>query len=157
MLSARAIDWYQVCGNHTGWIRTASPDMKINPPLPINRRRIEPKTGTALTIKKGQILRIIDVEGEQVSDQYCFAQNFLEECLSAGHTTDYNSNLFLSTGDILYSNRSNPMFTIVQDTVEGYDHIMLYAPCSQAMYEINYGVTEIHPNCLDNPANNLSQ
>jgi len=120
---------------------------------PEKRFRIEPQTGVSFTIKQGQIIRIIDVEGEQVADLYCFAKDEIEENLSSGHTTDYNGKLFLSTGDTLYSNRSNPMFTIVADQVG--KHIMLYAPCSQVMFEKSYGVTEAHPNCLDNLVNIL--
>jgi hypothetical protein len=120
---------------------------------PEKRFRIEPQTGAAFTIKHGQKIRIIDVEGEQVADLYCFEKEEIEEKLSSGHTTDYNNKLFLSKGDILYSNRSNPMFTIVADKVG--KHIMLYAPCSQVMFEKSYGVTEAHPNCLDNLVNNL--
>ncbi len=110
--------------------------------------RIKPQSGTAFTIKQGQIIRVIDVEGEQVADLFCFAKDDVEEVLSSGHTTDYNGKLFLSTGDILYSNRSNPMFTITADHVGR--HIMLYAPCSQAMFEKSYSVVEVHPNCLNN-------
>ena len=115
---------------------------------PITHFQISPQTGTAFTIKRGQIVRIIDVEGEQVSDLFCFSQDKLDETLSSGHTTDYNGKLFLSKGDILYSNHSNPMFSIVADKVG--KHIMLYAPCSQVMFEKSYGVTEPHPNCLNN-------
>ena len=128
--------------------------MKINDSsIPIRRFRIDPQTGAAFTIKQGQIIRIIDVEGEQVSDLFCFAKDEIKECLSSGHTTDYNSKLFLSKGDILYSNQSNPMFTIVADQVG--NHIMLYAPCSQEMFVKSYGITEAHPNCLDNLVTNL--
>lgn len=119
----------------------------------IRRLRIEPQTGAAFTIKGGQTLRIIDVEGEQVADLFCFAKDDMEEYLSSGHTTDYNGKLFLSTGEILYSNRSNKMFSIVADQVGR--HIMLYSPCSQAMFEKTYALSELHPNCLDNLVTNL--
>jgi len=120
---------------------------------PIKRFHIIPQSGTAFTIKQGQIIRIIDVEGEQVSDLFCFAKDELEEHLSSGHTIDYNGKLFLSNGDTLYSNRSNPMFTIVADQVG--KHIMLYAPCSQEMFAKSCGITEAHPNCFDNLVTNL--
>jgi uncharacterized protein YcgI (DUF1989 family) len=116
--------------------------------LPIQRFHIDAQSGIAFRVKQGQIIRIIDVEGEQVSDLYCFAESEIEEHLSSGHTTDYNGKLFLSKGDTLYSNQSNAMFTIVADLVG--KHIMLYAPCSQEMFEMSYGVTEAHSNCLDN-------
>ncbi len=123
--------------------------MKTNPPpLPIRQYHITPQSGTAFTIKHGQVIRVIDVEGGQVSDLFCFAEKKRQECLSSGQTTDYNGKLFLSKGDILYSNSSNPMFTIIADQVGG--HIMLYPPCSQKMFEKSYGVTEAHPNCLEN-------
>ncbi len=38
--------------------------MKKNPlPLPVQQYHIAPQSGTAFTIKKGQIIRVIDVEG----------------------------------------------------------------------------------------------
>lgn len=120
---------------------------------PQERIRIKPQTGTAFTLKQGQKIRIIDVEGGQVADLFCFAKDEVEEILSSGHTTDYNSKLFLSEGDILYSNQSNPMFSIVADQVGR--HFMLYAPCSQEMFEKSYGVTEAHPNCLNNLVTSL--
>jgi uncharacterized protein len=122
-------------------------------PNPVKQFRIEPQTGAAFTVARGQTLRIIDVAGEQVADLFCFSDGDIEERLSSGHTTDYNGKLFLSTGDTLYSNRSNPMFTIAADQVGR--HIMLYAPCSQMMFESSYGVTDAHPNCLDNLIHNL--
>lgn len=120
---------------------------------PIKRIHIPPKTGAAFTIKAGQIARIIDVEGGQVADLFCCSKDQNDEILSAGHTTDYNGKLFLSTGDILYSSKSNPMFTFVADQVG--KHFMLYAPCSQEMFVKSYGVQEPHPNCYDNLDSNL--
>ena len=120
---------------------------------PIKQIHIPPKTGTAFTIKAGQIARIIDVDGGQVADLFCCSKDQNDESLSSGHTIDYNGKLFLSTGDILYSSKSNPMFTFVADQVG--KHFMLYAPCSQEMFAKNYGVKEPHPNCFDNLDSNL--
>jgi uncharacterized protein YcgI (DUF1989 family) len=125
---------------------------KITPPTHIH---IEPQSGTAFRVARGQTIRIIDVAGEQVADLICFNADDPNEGLSAGHTTDYNSKLFLSTGDVLYSIRSRPMLTIVTDPVGR--QVMLYAPCSQQMFEKTYGASTPHPNCLDNLAANLSQ
>ncbi|KAA3645087.1 MAG: urea carboxylase-associated family protein [Chloroflexi bacterium] len=122
---------------------------------PAARIHIPAQSGAALVLKQGQSMRVIDVEGEQVSDLLCFAQDDTQEVLSAGHTTDYNEKLFLSTGDVLYSNRSNPMLTIQHDDVGR--HPLLYAPCSQAMFEHSYGAKEPHPNCHDNLLEGLAQ
>ena len=115
---------------------------------PISQYNIASRTGVAFTVNKGQIIRVIDVDGEQVADLVCFARQNAEEYLSSGRSLDYNEKLFLSIGDILYSNRSNPMLTITRDAVGKHD--FLFAPCSQEMFKMIYGATEPHPNCLDN-------
>jgi hypothetical protein len=115
---------------------------------PQKKYHLEAQTGTAFTIQADQIVRVIDVEGEQVSDLVCFASQDTHEFLSSSRTIDYNGKIYLSTGDILYSNLSNPMLTIVEDTLGKHD--FLFAPCSREMFEISYGITKSHPNCLDN-------
>ena len=117
------------------------------------QHHIKPRSGTALTVKKGQIIRVIDVEGEQVSDLVCFALGDMDEYFSSGRTINYNEKIYLSTGDILYSNRSNQMLTILSDKVGKHD--LLFAPCSQEMFGLSYGITEAHPNCLDNLTTHL--
>ena len=117
---------------------------------PVSQHHIAPQTGVAFTVQKGQIIRVIDVDGEQVADLVCFARQDTQEYLSSGRSIDYNETLFLSTGDILYSNRSNPMLAITQDQVGKHD--LLFAPCSQEMFQLTYSATEPHPNCLDNLA-----
>ena len=109
-----------------------------------------PQTGVAFTVQKGQIIRVIDVAGEQVSDLVCFARQDIDEYLSSGRSIDYNEKLFLSTGDILYSNRSSPMLTIMHDPVGKHD--FLFAPCSREMFRLTYEIEGPHPNCLDNLA-----
>ena len=120
---------------------------------PIDQYDIKPQTGVALTAQKGQVIRVIDVEGEQVADLVCFARQNTEEYLSSGRSIDYNEKLFLSNGDILYSNLSNPMLSIIRDSVGKHD--FLFAPCSQEMFQMTYRATEPHPNCLDNLAESL--
>ncbi len=79
----------------------------------MERVRIEPQTGYGLELKQGQILRVIDPEGEQVSDVIAFAAGDKAEKLSSGRSIDYNDTIYLTTGHVLYSNRSRPMFTIL--------------------------------------------
>ena len=121
----------------------------------LNRFTIEARTGSGFELKKGQRLRIIDIEGEQVADLMCFSLSDSEEYLSSGRSTDYNGKLFLSNGDVLYSNRSNPLLRIEKDKVG--KHVFLFAPCSQEMFRISYGIDEPHPNCLANLAESFRQ
>ena len=64
------------------------------------------RSGIAFEVRRGECIRVIDREGHQVSDLICFLLADTREQLSAGRTTDYNGKLFLSTGDVLYSERS---------------------------------------------------
>ena len=76
-------------------------------------QRLDPQTGTAFELLKGQLLRVIDLEGEQVADLVAFARDDKTEWLSSGRSLDYAGTIYLTTGHILYSNRSRSMFTIV--------------------------------------------
>ena len=119
----------------------------------VNSFKIKPRTGSGFELKKGQRLRIIDIEGEQVADLMCFSLRDSKEYLSSGRSIDYNGKLFLSNEDVLYSNRSNPLLTIETDQVG--KHVFLFAPCSQEMFRISYGINEPHPNCLANLTESL--
>lgn len=111
------------------------------------RQIIAPGGGVGLRLARGEQLRIIDIEGGQTGDLMAFSPDGRER-LSNGRSFDYNGKIRLTTGDVLYSDRSNPMLTIVADDVGRHD--FLYAPCSLEMYRIQYGATEYHANCHDN-------
>lgn len=114
---------------------------------------IAPQSGSAFKLRRGQVLRVIDPCGEQVSDLFAFEDGNIERWLSSGRSIDYASKTSLSTGDILYSNDSRPMFTILRDKVGRHDFLL--TPCSQEMFEILYGCKEHHPSCFENLATHL--
>jgi uncharacterized protein YcgI (DUF1989 family) len=114
----------------------------------IDRRRLAPQTGTGLTVRRGQFLRITDPEGEQVSDLISFALGDVGEWLSSGRTIDYANTIYLTVGHTLYSNWSRPMWTIVEDTVGRHDFLL--TPCSPETFTILYGTTGHHPSCFEN-------
>jgi len=118
-------------------------------------QRLEPQTGTAFTLSCGQHLRVIDLEGEQVADLVAFAQADPAEWLSSGRSIDYANRIYLTTGDILYSNRSWPMFTIVVDDVGRHDFLL--TPCSPETFQILYHDHDYHPSCFENLTKNLKQ
>jgi uncharacterized protein YcgI (DUF1989 family) len=120
----------------------------------IVRRRLEPQTGFGLVVRRGQLLRITDPRGEQVSDLVSFAEGDPHEWLSSGRTIDYANTIYLTTGHTLYSNRSRPMWTIVEDVVGRHDFLL--TPCSPETFSIIYGTTGHHPSCFENLATNLA-
>jgi uncharacterized protein len=111
-------------------------------------RRIPPQEGAGFPLARGQVLRIVDPEGEQVSDLFAFAAGDPRCYLSSGRSLDYAGKLYLTTGDRLYANDSRVMFTILEDTVGRHDFTL--TPCSQRMFEILYRHQGHHPSCHEN-------
>ena len=120
---------------------------------PTKRIHIAPQTGAGFIVKRGGLLKIIDPEGEQVSDLTSFAHENPSEWLSSGRTIDYANTIYVTTGHTLYSNRSRPMWTVVEDTVGRHDFLL--TPCSPETFAIIYKSTGHHPSCFDNLVRNL--
>lgn len=126
---------------------------------PLHHLHLEPQSGCALPLDRGQVLRVSSPTGEQVADVMAFArspsgQADPGEWLSSGRTIDYGDTIYVSTGSVLYSNRSTPLLTIVRDTAGRHD--LLLSPCSEEMFERTYGVAA-HPSCLGNLALHLAR
>ncbi|MBY0566691.1 MAG: urea carboxylase-associated family protein [Hyphomonadaceae bacterium] len=116
---------------------------------------IPPRSGASLKLEKGQTLVVIDPEGEQVSDLVAYNADDTAEYISSGRSIDYASRILLTTGDILYSSRSNPMLTIVHDDVGRHDFLL--TPCSKEMFRIIYKDEHPHHGCQGNLENALAQ
>jgi uncharacterized protein YcgI (DUF1989 family) len=110
--------------------------------------RIPPRSGTAFRLAKGQLLTVIDPQGEQVSDLVAFNADDTAEAISSGRSLDYASKLYLTTGDPIYSNRSNVMLRIERDTVGRHDFLL--TPCSKDTFRIIYGDQDPHRGCFGN-------
>jgi uncharacterized protein YcgI (DUF1989 family) len=115
---------------------------------------IKPQTGTAFTLDKGQLLTIIDPQGEQVSDLVLFNAKDKREKLSSGKSLDFEETIFLTKGNWLWSNRSNKLAEIVEDTNGRNDFLL--APCSPETFKIMYDNHDYHPSCFENLWKNLS-
>lgn len=97
-------------------------------------------------MRRGERLRIVDIEGGQSGDLMVYSADGRER-LSNGRSFDYNGKINLTTGDILWSDASRPMLTIIGDDTGRHD--FLYVSCSTEMYRLQYGLDD-HPNCVDN-------
>ena len=109
---------------------------------------IPPRSGVSFILTKGQRLIVTDIQGEQVSDFICYNLKDKREYLSSGRTIDYAETIFLTKGHPFYSNRSNIMFEIIEDTVGRHDFLL--TPCSADTFRIIYGHTEPHRGCFGN-------
>jgi uncharacterized protein YcgI (DUF1989 family) len=111
---------------------------------------IAPRSGVAFELAKGSILKVIDPRGQQVADLLAFNRADVAEVISSGRTLDYASRIYLTTGDTIYSNRSNALLKIVEDTVGRHDFLL--TPCSRDTFRIISGDADPHHGCFGNLA-----
>ena len=109
---------------------------------------IAAKSGGWLRVNQGELIKITDIDGEQVADMFAVACRDFNEYLSVGTTRAALYKLFPATGESFFSNKFQPMLTIERDDSPG-THDMLYCACSADMYQ-KMGIKDYHPNCSDN-------
>lgn len=105
--------------------------------------------GWLCTVKRGQTLRIVDLEGNQAVDTIFYNANDTEESYSVTDTLQHQGGIYLSTGSVLMSNRGNPMLTIVADTCGRHD--TLGGACAAESNTVRYATQKkfMH-SCRDN-------
>jgi uncharacterized protein YcgI (DUF1989 family) len=115
---------------------------------------IPPRSGAAFTLRAGQLLKVIDPMGVQVSDLLAFNAADVREVISNGRTFDYEETIALTTGNRLWSNRSNVLLEIVEDSVGRHDFLL--TPCSEATFRHFYPEQPVHRGCFGNLAEALA-
>lgn len=108
---------------------------------------IPPRGYYAREIPRDDVLRIIDIEGQQVADFLMFNLKRLQEKLSPPNTVNLNRQVFPRVGYSLYSDEAGRLMTITADTCGVHD--MIAGACSRFTNEFRYGVRDT-PNCRDN-------
>jgi hypothetical protein len=111
---------------------------------------MEPTTGRAVPIKRGQLLRIEQIGKGQCLDFNAYNLNDYKEQFHCGRTRHMHG-LHPSKGDHLWSAppRDRIMFSITEDTVGTND--VNYPRCSGFLYEYQFGFDgyPAHSNCHD--------
>lgn len=116
-------------------------------------QEIKKQSGAAFKLKKGQRLKVISPQAEQVSDMVLFNAEDIREKLSSGKTLDFEESILITRGNHLWSNRSKKMMSILEDTNGRNDFLL--APCSPETFEIMYDYKGYHPSCFENLYSNL--
>ncbi|MFT5591014.1 MAG: urea carboxylase-associated protein 1 [Bradyrhizobium sp.] len=100
-------------------------------------------------LQRGQILRIIDLEGNQAVDTIFYNADDTAERYSMTDTMQAQGGIYLSTGTVLMSNRSKPLLTIVADTCGRHD--TLGGACAAESNTVRYAAQKkfMH-SCRDN-------
>jgi uncharacterized protein len=100
-------------------------------------------------VRKGETLRIIDLEGNQSADFLMYALDDDSERYSAQDTIAAQRNIFLRAGSVLVSNEGRPMARVEVTTVAYHDTIG--GACSCESNTLRYGHhTKSHHACVDN-------
>ena len=86
---------------------------------------------------KGEIVRHVDVEGQEGVEFLCFSAGDLAERYNGGKTSKLNRNIYRGKGTELWSVRGRKMMTINEDT--GGSHDTLYGCCSVEVDDIRFG------------------
>ena len=86
----------------------------------------------------GQVLRIVDLEGNQAVDTFFLDAVDAADLYSAETTIRSQGNLYLTTGSVLRSVRGNAMATIVADTCGRHDTVG--GACAAESNQVRYAI-----------------
>ncbi|HEX9876335.1 MAG TPA: urea carboxylase-associated family protein, partial [Gammaproteobacteria bacterium] len=93
------------------------------PGMVISSAVIPARAGWSRELSRGQVLRIVDLEGRQAVDFLCYNARDYEDRYAAADTMKINGGIFIRKGTVLYSVNCNPLFTVVEDTCGLHDTI----------------------------------
>jgi uncharacterized protein len=104
--------------------------------------------GFTHVVKKGQIFRIVDLEGNQAVDTLFYNADDPTERYSAVDTIREQANIYLTTGSRLLSTERRALMTIVADTCGRHD--TLGGACAAESNQVRYAIDKKHMhNCRD--------
>jgi hypothetical protein len=93
-------------------------------------------------VLNGQILRILDVEGNQAADTLFYNAHDYEDRYSAQDTIREQANIYLTTGTRLMSSKGHVLLTIVADTCGRHD--TLGGACATESNMVRYDIDTRH-------------
>ncbi|MHB8378339.1 MAG: DUF1989 domain-containing protein [Acidimicrobiales bacterium] len=108
---------------------------------------IEGGYAAALVVDVGDLLEVVDLEGQQVCDLIAFSALDRREWLSMSHTRASTLLLNLAPGDLLQSNWRRPMLEVLADDVGMHD--LITQMCDARRYRLDYNA-EGHRSCRTN-------
>jgi uncharacterized protein YcgI (DUF1989 family) len=106
------------------------------------------RSGKGLRVKKGALIRLTDIEGQQPIDFWAFNASDTTEYLSCQHTKPAIEKLFPRVGDAAYTNHRQKIMSVVEDHSPG-QHDMEFAACDKYRYA-QLGHVGPHASCHDN-------
>jgi uncharacterized protein len=122
------------------------PQTPVPPGYQLRSEELVP-AGQAATVRlaRGQVLQLIDVQGQQVADLMAWRLADPAEAFSPAHTVSCLTRLVPREGDQLFSTRRRPLLGLRRDTVGRHD--LVVPCCDPERYRLDFGLDD-HPSCL---------
>ena len=117
---------------------TALTESKLDPKAAVVDEIVESGLGWTHVVRKGQIFRIVDLEGNQAVDTLFYSAEDASERYSAVDTIREAGNIYLTTGTQLLSTERRPLLTIVADTCGRHD--TLGGACAAESNQVRYAI-----------------
>ena len=128
------------------------PPLQTPPPLPgpvVHDEVVPARAPWLHTLRRGQTLRIVDLEGNQAVDFLMYNAADDAERYSAQDTIAAQGNIFLRAGSVLRSNEGAPMMQVTATAVDYHDTIG--GACSCESNTLRYGHhTKSQHACVEN-------
>ncbi|MBM3571453.1 MAG: DUF1989 domain-containing protein [Alphaproteobacteria bacterium] len=125
----------------------SSPTAQVLPGSAVHDEVIAPGKAWSRVIRKGEVLRIVDLEGTQAVDFLCYNADDPGERYNAADTMKVSGTIFIGKGSVILSGLGRAIFTVIEDTCGFHDTIA--GCCSAESNRLRYGKWPT-PNCRDN-------
>ena len=102
----------------------------------------------SIKMSQGEVLRIIDLEGQQAVDFLCYNADDPTDRYNAANTIKLNGNIYLGKDTEIWSVRANKMMTFIEDTCGSHD--TLYGCCSVEIDDVRFGKNNNGRGCQGN-------
>ena len=114
---------------------------------------MDPGGSWSAVLRKGELVRFIDVEGQQAVDFLCYSALDRRDRYNAANTMKMGQNVFINTGTVLYGEYATPLARIAGSSCPNHDTIG--GCCSLEMNLLRYGKRT--PSCRANFIHELSK
>ena len=117
-------------------------ESKLSPATAAFRQIVLAGDHFSCVVNRGQVIRLVDVEGNQAADTLFYDAHDPANRYSASDTIRGQGALYLSTGSALISNAGDTLLTIVADTCGRHD--TLGGACSRESNTMRYAFDKEH-------------
>ncbi len=122
----------------------------------LHRETVAPRSPWSHVLRRGQVLTVVDLDGNQAVDFLAYDAHDTANAYSAQATLAEQGSVFLVLGSVLRTADGDPLLTVVDDDVERHD--TLGGACSKESNVLRYGQhTWAQHACADNFLAELSR